>query len=111
LGKHVRKTDVAKKELQPKPLRVLQDHEFERLGGTRTIKVDLRLVAATNRDLAKNVAEKEFRSDLFYRLNVFPIRMPSLREQREDIPLLVRYFIRQFARGWIVASRRSPARL
>jgi formate hydrogenlyase transcriptional activator len=86
-------------ELQPKLLRVLQDHEFERLGGTRTIKVDLRLIAATNRDLARSVAEKEFRSDLFYRLNVFPIRLPSLRERREDIPLLVRYFVRKFARG------------
>jgi formate hydrogenlyase transcriptional activator len=85
-------------ELQPKLLRVLQDHEFERLGGTRTIKVDLRLIAATNRDLSKLVAEKEFRSDLFYRLNVFPIRMPSLRERREDIPLLVRYFLLKFAR-------------
>ena len=86
-------------ELQPKLLRVLQDHEFERLGGTRTIKVDLRLIAATNRDLAKSVAEKEFRSDLFYRLNVFPIRTPSLRERREDIPLLVRYFVLKFARA------------
>jgi formate hydrogenlyase transcriptional activator len=86
-------------ELQPKLLRVLQDHEFERLGGTRTIKVDLRLVAATNRDLGRSVAEKEFRSDLFYRLNVFPIRLPALRERREDIPLLVRYFVRKFARG------------
>jgi formate hydrogenlyase transcriptional activator len=85
-------------ELQPKLLRVLQDHEFERLGGTRTIKVDLRLIAATNRDLARSVAEKEFRSDLYYRLNVFPIRMPSLRERREDIPLLVRYFVLKFAR-------------
>jgi formate hydrogenlyase transcriptional activator len=85
-------------ELQPKLLRVLQDHEFERLGGTRTIKVDLRLIAATNRDLARSVAEKEFRSDLFYRLNVFPIRTPSLRERREDIPLLVRYFVLKFAR-------------
>jgi formate hydrogenlyase transcriptional activator len=86
-------------ELQPKLLRVLQDHEFERLGGTRTIKVDLRLIAATNRDLARSVAEKEFRSDLFYRLNVFPIRLPSLRERRDDIPLLVRYFVRKYARG------------
>jgi formate hydrogenlyase transcriptional activator len=86
-------------ELQPKLLRVLQDHEFERLGGTRTIKVDLRLIAATNRDLARSVAEKEFRSDLFYRLNVFPIRLPSLRERRDDIPLLVKYFVRKFARG------------
>jgi formate hydrogenlyase transcriptional activator len=86
-------------ELQPKLLRVLQDHEFERLGGTRTIKVDMRLIAATNRELSQSVAEKEFRSDLYYRLNVFPIRMPSLRERREDIPLLVRYFIRHFARG------------
>jgi len=86
-------------ELQPKLLRVLQDHEFERLGGTRTIKVDLRLIAATNRDLARSVAEKEFRSDLFYRLKVFPIRLPALRERREDIPLLVRYFVRKFARG------------
>jgi formate hydrogenlyase transcriptional activator len=84
-------------ELQPKLLRVLQDHEFERLGGIRTIKVNLRLIAATNRDLSRSVAAKEFRHDLFYRLNVFPIRMPSLRERREDIPVLVRYFVRRFA--------------
>lgn len=84
-------------ELQPKLLRVLQDHEFERLGGNKTIKVDMRLIAATNRELAKSVAQKEFRSDLYYRLNVFPIPVPALRERREDIPLLVRYFIRHFA--------------
>jgi formate hydrogenlyase transcriptional activator len=84
-------------ELQPKLLRVLQDHEFERLGSNRTIKVNLRLVAATNRDLAQGIAKHEFRSDLFYRLSVFPIRVPALRERREDIPLLVRYFVRKFA--------------
>ena len=86
-------------ELQPKLLRVLQDQEFERLGSTRTIKVDIRMVAATNRDLARTVAEKEFRSDLYYRLNVFPIRMPSLSERKSDIPLLVRHFVQKFSRG------------
>ena len=84
-------------DLQPKLLRVLQDQEFERLGSNHTIKVNLRLVAATNRDLAQRIADREFRSDLFYRLSVFPIRMPPLRERREDIPLLVRYFVRKFA--------------
>jgi formate hydrogenlyase transcriptional activator len=84
-------------DLQPKLLRVLQDQEFERLGSNRTIKVDLRLVAATNRDLAEGMALHEFRSDLFYRLSVFPIRVPRLSERREDIPLLIRYFVRKFA--------------
>ena len=85
-------------ELQPKLLRVLQEQEFERLGSNRTQRVDVRVVAATNGDLAKLVADKAFRSDLFYRLNVFPIRIPALRERREDIPLLVRYFVQKFSR-------------
>ncbi len=85
-------------ELQPKLLRVLQEQEFERLGGTRTIRVNARLVAATNCDLAKMVAEGRFRSDLYYRLNVFPIAMPALRERPEDIPRLVRHFTQRFAR-------------
>jgi formate hydrogenlyase transcriptional activator len=84
-------------ELQPKLLRVLQDQEFERLGSNRTIKVNLRLIAATNRDLAQSMAQHEFRSDLFYRLSVFPIRVPALRERRDDIPLLIRYFVHKFA--------------
>jgi formate hydrogenlyase transcriptional activator len=85
-------------ELQPKLLRVLQDQEFERLGSTRTIRVNIRLVAATNRDLGKAVAGREFRSDLFYRLNVFPIRMPALRERAGDVDLLVRYFVQKLSR-------------
>jgi len=84
-------------ELQPKLLRALQEREFERLGNSRTMKVDMRLVAATNRDLEKMVANHEFRSDLYYRLNVFPIRIPPLRERPEDIPLLVRYFAQKYA--------------
>ena len=85
-------------EIQPKLLRVLQEREFERLGSTHTRKVNVRLVAATNRDLEKMVSDREFRSDLFYRLNVFPIRIPPLRERREDIPLLVSYFVQKFAK-------------
>ena len=85
-------------ELQPKLLRVLQDQEFERLGGTRTIRVNVRLIAATNRDLPKNVAAGHFRSDLFYRLHVFPVRLPPLRERVSDIPRLVRYFVQKFGR-------------
>ena len=84
-------------ELQPKLLRVLQEHEFERLGSNRTQSVDVRVVAATNADLSRLVAEKAFRSDLFYRLNVFPIQIPALRERREDIPLLIRYFVQKFS--------------
>jgi formate hydrogenlyase transcriptional activator len=83
--------------IQPKLLRVLQDKEFERLGSNRTVKVDVRLIAATNQDLHRSIAEGRFREDLFYRLNVFPIYVPSLRERKSDIPALVRYFVSRYA--------------
>jgi formate hydrogenlyase transcriptional activator len=84
-------------ELQPKLLRVLQEQEFERLGSSRTIRVDVRIVAATNQDLCQMVQQRRFRADLFYRLNVFPIAIPPLRERPEDIPLLVQHFVCKFA--------------
>ena len=85
-------------EIQPKLLRALQEREFEQLGSNRTKQVDVRLVAATNRDLKKMMENREFRSDLYYRLNVFPIRIPPLRERPEDVPLLVRYFTQKYGR-------------
>ncbi len=85
-------------ELQAKLLRVLQDGEFERVGGTGTIKVNVRVIAATNRDLERFVQEQHFRQDLFYRLNVFPIHIPALRERKEDLPLLVKFFTMKYGK-------------
>jgi formate hydrogenlyase transcriptional activator len=96
-------------EIQPKLLRALQEREFERLGSTHTRKVNVRLVAATNRDLEQMVANKEFRSDLYYRLNVFPIRIPALRDRREDIPLLVSYFVQKHAKQMQKCIETVPA--
>jgi formate hydrogenlyase transcriptional activator len=96
-------------ELQPKLLRVLQEQEFERLGSTRTVRVDVRLIAATNSNLVEKVDEKSFRSDLFYRLNVFPITLPPLRERREDIPLLAYYFAQKYARRMRKAIETVPS--
>jgi len=96
-------------DLQPKLLRVLQEQEFERLGSNRTQRVDVRIVAATNSDLSRLVAERIFRSDLFYRLNVFPIHIPALRERSEDVPHLVRYFVQKFSRRLNKAVAYIPA--
>jgi formate hydrogenlyase transcriptional activator len=96
-------------DLQTKLLRVLQEREFERLGSSRTIRTDARVIAATNRGLERMVQDHQFRTDLYYRLNVFPITVPSLRERPEDIPLLVRYFVQQFARRMNKSVTTIPA--
>src|ERR1700719_2641822 len=96
-------------EIQPKLLRALQEREFERLGSTHTRKVNVRLIAATNRNLEKMIADREFRSDLYYRLNVFPIRIPPLKDRKEDIPLLVGYFVQKFAKQMQKSIEAVPA--
>jgi formate hydrogenlyase transcriptional activator len=98
-------------ELQPKLLRALQEKQFERLGGGHTLEVDVRIVAATNQDLGQMVQERKFRADLFYRLNVFPITLPPLRERRSDIPLLAEHFVEKFARQQGKAIDRIPDEL
>jgi len=98
-------------EVQPKLLRALQEREFERLGGTYARKVNVRLVAATNRNLERMIADKEFRSDLYYRLNVFPIRIPPLRERKDDIPLLANYFVRKLSAQMQKRIEEIPAEL
>jgi len=85
-------------ELQPKLLRVLQEQQYERLGSSRTLRADVRVIAATNQDLSQMVEEKTFRADLYYRLSVFPIRLPSLRERKDDIPSLVKHFVQKYSR-------------
>lgn len=92
-------------DIQAKVLRVLESHEFERLGGDRTIQSDVRIIAATNKDLDSMVAKKKFREDLFYRISVFPIRIPALRERRDDIPLLSNYFLKEFSKTF---GRKAP---